>query len=56
MYHTIYPAMADFVNLDEKVALFIKDSGRKVIGVDNVDDSHTRMSMMYFDKLGFKSI
>jgi hypothetical protein len=51
-----YPALADFINEKEKVALFVIDETRMIMNVKNVYDKNTLESISYFKKLGYKTI
>lgn len=48
MNYTEYPAMADFVNHEMKVAIFILDAARYLNGVNMAADSDTKTSEEYF--------
>lgn len=56
MNYTIYPAMADFVNVDEKVALFIIEGARLMHGINDIHDATTRLSSSYFTLEGYKVV
>ena len=44
MNYTIYPAMADFVNTQDKVAIFVIEGARLLYGINDMHDKTTSLS------------
>ena len=51
---TKYPAMADFVNEKLKVAIFVMDEPRLLMGTSQCCTQNTAISKFYYKELGYK--
>lgn len=48
--------MADFVNIQDKIAVFVIDSSRLMLGINDILNDTSRLSISYFNKHGYKVV